>query len=200
MSTIISSTEYGEWASGMGMDANPNNLSSHLESVTREVQRICGREFIPTTEESRAFIGDLSPMLYIDDCISITSVVTAGSALVPVSDYVLEPRNSLPTTALRRIFYVWDDTLDTVVTGVFGYAATVDAIPADVKEAACMLVGARVLLAAPIQAATNGIKRTSVVNVTMEYDTNGGLPTIQAFRQMARERLDGYIRIGVPND
>ena len=197
MATIITSAEYGEWASAMGMDASPAALDFHLNSATREIQRICGREFLPVVD-ARSFVGDESCYLYIDDCVSITSVVTGGGALIAVTDYVAEPRNSSPITCLRRLYYHWDEEFDTVVTGTFGYAASQAAIPDDIKEAACLITASRVMMSAPIAATSNGIKRTTVVNVTVEYDTSNGLPTINQFKAMAGTLLEPYKRLTVP--
>lgn len=85
-----------------------------------------------------------STMLFIHDCVAITSVVDNGATLTADVDYIAEPLNGLspsgearPFDTLRRYsnYWYWDEALPTVtVTARWGWAA----IP-DMAKTACVI-------------------------------------------------------------
>jgi hypothetical protein len=97
--TIASEDDYAEWASGRGVNDSPAGLASLLFDATRDVQRFCGRDFLPTPalpfvlDEAGhptttvtpgvplMFHGDGGFTLAVRDIMRIDSLTCAGSAL-----------------------------------------------------------------------------------------------------------------------
>ncbi len=186
MSTTIASTEqYATWAGGQGLTPAPTGLEAALAQATAELQAFCGREFLPSPldedeTETRTYYGDGGYTLWIDDALTVASIACGGAA---VSDYTTR---GTPITHLVRSAYAWTSDAAVQVTGRFGYAE-VAALPAPLVEACCILAALRL---------SNtwdnlGVKRTTVINVTVEYSTDGR----EAKRQEALALARPYRRI-----
>jgi len=168
ITTIASAAQYASWAETVGLEKTPTGLAAALAYATSELQDYCGREFLPSPAtsgqtEARAYVGDGGRTLYIADALTIAGV-TSGGTEVPTSHYT-----ALDTPFTRLVLrrpYCWTEGAEIVVTGRFGYAEQAS-LPAALVEACCMLTAGRLLSG---DSWTDGkVKRTSVINVTLEY-------------------------------
>ncbi len=84
--------------------------------------------------------------LPIDDCVAVTSVTNAGTALVADVDYVVDPLNGTPIGGLVRLNGMWSAKPGDISAACrWGYADT--NAPADVKQG-CIRESIRAYLAA----------------------------------------------------
>jgi len=169
VTTIASEDQYKAWAAGQGITtAAPANLATLLAASTSELQRYCGREFLPSPAavgqtETRAFLGRGGRTLPIDDALTISAVTVAGSTISP-NLYVSrgQPITSLvfqPSAGCE-----WPDGVQVLVTGRFGYAEQAS-LPPDLVEACCQLTALRALRGGWGHLGTG---RVTVINVTVE--------------------------------
>jgi len=185
--TIASADQYATWASGQGLAAAPAGLAEALAQATAELQNFCGRDFLPSPSdydetETRTYYGNGGYTLWIDDALTVASVTCAGAA---VSDYITK---GAPITQLVRSAYPWTSNAAVAVVGRFGYAEQA-ALPAPLVEACCILAALR--LAGSGNWDKLGIKRTTVINVTIEFSAEGR----EAKRQEALSLARPYRRI-----
>jgi len=120
-----------------------------IASMENYVEKITGRVFIADTVAStRKYDGlDVSETfptagandLYIDDCVSVTSLYIEDNLIDP-TDYVLYPANELPKTRIRLLedsgesFMAGEQEID--VTAKWGYSV---AVPSDIEFATTVL-------------------------------------------------------------
>lgn len=197
------------WAAmtGATLPANTTARQTALDKATVEVQNHCGRTFTYSpadggADEARTFAGNDEPTLDIDDLLTATSIVYNGTALAATDYNLLSDDNKAPYFYLERAVSVILDTAagevtvtkggvwavgyDVTITGQWGYAATV---PEPVTEACCMLAALRLLGGDGWNAL--GVKSTSVLSVSVTYDTS----LVQEKRADALGKLRNYCRI-----
>lgn len=197
------------WAvmAGAELPANATARQAALDKATVEVQNHCGRTFTYSpadggADEARTFAGNDEPTLDIDDLLAVTSVVYNGTVLAATDYNLLSGDNAAPYFYLERAVSVILDTsagevtvtkggvwavgYDVVITGQWGYAATV---PEPVVEACCMLAALRLLGGDRWNAL--GVKSTSVLSVSVTYDA----ALVREMRAEALGKLRNYCRI-----
>jgi hypothetical protein len=118
----------------------------------------CGRKFVvATTSTARSYMPSGGNLLFIHDCVAITSVVENTTTLTTAIDYQPEPLNGLsmagesqPYYVLRRLSYYgrkwWNwygipGQATITVTAQWGWAA----IPPQIKES-CKIIAKDVFL------------------------------------------------------
>ena len=174
------------WANTVGITLTGGKQAA-LDSATAQLHGACGRVFTMSpadggVDEERAFDGNDEPVVIIDDLLTVATVELDGTAIEATA---YELHGGPPYMYLVRGSSTYVDTPDgnsysrfamglwpqgnanVTVTGLWGYAATV---PADVVEACCMLAACRLLGGAVWSAGP--IKRTSVLSVTVDIDSN----------------------------
>ena len=120
-------------------------LQEALDSADEAINDYCGRTFTVASSGTRVFVPSGSPVLYIDDCTTVTSVTVDG-AVLGASSYQKEPLNgrsfsgqTVPYTRLVHLSDYWsvitegEATISIVATR--GWAAT----PSRVTSAARIL-------------------------------------------------------------
>jgi len=204
--TLATTAEFASWQNRTGLTLT-GSVAEALRFATREVQRLCGRRFLrsPTdgdADEERTFSGAGKAVLVIDDLL-VCAAVTLDSEAMDSSCYQTIGLGAAPYLYLKRLSSSTVETIggaytdvspsawpagtgNVVITGSWGYAATV---PDDVIEATCILAAIRL----KSQASWDNVdvKRTSVINVTIEYDSGG----LDKKHQEAERKLREYVRI-----
>ena len=151
------------------------------------VTNFCGRSFtIAGASTARSIIPHMSStLLLIYDCVSVATVVEAGSSLAATS-YQLEPINGLdqdgtvtPYTRIRKLYQVpWFNRYDEatiVVTAAWGWAT----VPTSVKMAT-LIIGKDILKQRDVNSGVAGFSDFGAVRVR----TN----------PIAKELLQSYVR------
>lgn len=126
-------------------------LLTALDGASRFIDEQCGRTFTKTTSEMRTFRGTgFSPVLRIDDAVSVSQVATVASGVTTVLEsvaYALDPPQPRPGWPYERLRITgggvpggWWPALPSVVqvTAVWGWPA----VPADITVV-CLSVAAR---------------------------------------------------------
>jgi hypothetical protein len=127
-----------------------NAIDSAVDAVGGEINR--SLTVAGDTATARVFRPKYGRrLLFIDDCVAVTSVTENGSLLVVSTDYVAEPLNGIdtaghvvPYSALRRFgtsWYVDDDKATVSVLARWGWAS----IPPQLVTA-CKIVAKDVLM------------------------------------------------------
>ncbi len=182
ITTIASTAQYASWAASQGITSGtPANLAALLAGATAQLQRYCGREFLPspadpTKTESRTFLSEGGLTLRIDDALEVTAVAIGTSEVgaslytacgTPITALKLNPAKEYYGTGLAYWpgLREWPLGAAVTVTGRFGYAEQA-ALPQDLVEACCMLAAVRALGGGWNDL---GVRRVSVINVTVDY-------------------------------
>jgi hypothetical protein len=107
-------------------------LTDLLERVTAAFESETGRVFEVTTSTTKYFDSEadvVGATLYIDDCVSLTTVTNGDAAVITSTYYVTEPRNSTPYYAITlkaSSGYAWTYTTDPqdaiTISGKWGYS------------------------------------------------------------------------------
>lgn len=144
------------------------------------------------TASARVFVPNGTPLLPIDDCVSVTSVTENGALVAPIA-YQLEPLNGrgvagepLPFNMVRRLndqdWYADYGRATISVVATWGWAA----IPALVKES-CKIVAKDILanrkvtfgiVAATESAAFSARQNPTVMKTIEQYGSPQGLTLI----------------------
>jgi hypothetical protein len=148
--------EYKSWNSITTTNATDDTvIEDIIESVSRQIDGICGRHFFVTTAIARYFKADHGgqDMLFIDDLSSITSLAIVSDDdgdgtyenTWTSSDYNVmpyQPQNSGPYTMIETSpqgdFVFSAQKKGNKITGLWGWAA----VPDDVKVACLIMVDA----------------------------------------------------------
>ena len=191
MATIATTAQYFSWEILQGIDTNPNGLDLALAQATAEIQRICGREFLPSPAasgetESRILVGDGTKLLFVPDALNIVSVSSTS-----ISTWRAE--QATPITYIELTSGVFLEGATVTLTGRFGYAEQA-ALPADLVEACCMLAAVRLSGAAEWSNVQSNVKRQKVMDVDIEY-FEGSKSNLQAKRDQAIELIIQYQRL-----
>lgn len=151
---LITTTEYSQF-NGYPIPTGSKlaNLESTIESASRAIEYLTGREYTVTTSSARYYDSQDGRHVYIHDCTAVSAVDADwgydGTFATPVTAYQLLPvggRSSLlgsvPYTSIRSTtlatlaFPTAHIRLGAVrVTGVWGWAA----VPTPVKHACAVL-------------------------------------------------------------
>lgn len=163
--------------------ANDTPFQAYLDAASSALDNACGRKWIvASTASARSFQPrGCSPVLVIDDCTTITSVVDNGNTLVVGTDYQAEPLNHLspggetvPYCKLRKPYSDWYSSsglASVVVTATWGWAA----IPYQIIEACKVLAkelcnneDVRLGIAAVNDVLISGIRQNKIVRDAIE--------------------------------
>lgn len=201
MSSIITLAQYNAFATRHGLSTlTEEEAATPLAEASAEAFTLSGREWIPTPAETtaaRTFRGNGRRILYIDDALSIASVVVNGA---PVTDHTaIAVETATPIIALERASgYLWGAGLAVVVTGRWGYCEAA-ALPVDVVEAVATLAAIRAVgdaLAWDAVTSTDDAK-ISVLNVTIDNakGASTSADAIDKLQAKAERVLRGYRRV-----
>lgn len=208
---IVTITDYSTWLSSVGLSAITPNQAA-LDYAIEEARAACGRSFTYSpadggADEARTFAGSGEPTIVIDDLLTCSAIsytgADLGTAAMATGTYTLEAAGSSPYIYLvrqrslalsgyvdnRRYIApgVWPEASTITITGQWGYAATT---PKPVVEAICMLAAVRLLSGGDWTNA--GIKRTQVLNVTVDFAQGNSL---EAKVVEAKGKLRDFARI-----
>jgi len=147
MTDYCTLAEFKAFAKIVSLDATDDTVISMLiTSASAWIEKFTGRSFTSTSATKYYDVptsGKDRRIIYIDDCLSLTTVTNGDSTVITSANYQLLPLNTSPKYAIRlkdSSAYDWEptstgDTLGAIsLAGSWGYSATT---PGDIK-AACL--------------------------------------------------------------
>jgi hypothetical protein len=132
---LLTTAEYKLWARNEIPTADDDSIADAILAAQQALFNAVGRKIVVAGASSaRVFIPrDDTPVLFIDDCTTVTSIIENGVTLASTA-YQLEPLNGLsvggeawPYSQVRRIdgveWYDYNDKATISITATWGWAA-----------------------------------------------------------------------------